>query len=61
SLETKSDGPGIQVQNIPADFVSSDSALKRFAAHAARAEVTMPASGADEDGYVRKEIVFRDS
>ncbi len=54
------DGPGIQVQTIPADFVSRDSALKRFAAHAARAEVTMPASGADEDGYVRKEIVFRD-
>jgi hypothetical protein len=53
------DGSGVQVQNLPADFKLIDAPFKRFASHAVLTEIAMPASGADQDGYVRREIVFR--
>jgi hypothetical protein len=53
------EGEGVRVRNMSADFVVIDSPFKRFASHAAMTEIGMPASGEDADGYVRKEIVFR--
>jgi len=55
----RSDDPGVRFSLIPNDYVLLDTPFKRFAFRAATVLVNMPATGADPDGYVRREVVFR--
>ena len=48
------------VNGVPADFAAVDSPLKRFATYGGRpVRIPMSREGADADGYVRREVVFR--